>query len=284
MRIETIDGILKYAIGTGQYIKYPSFDIRNRDYQLAVRLNDDDMNKDLCKLINKIAKGRKLDDINGQKMKYRVKDEWFPFYTFSTVERLFLISYAATVFKKNVVLHYGFSQMRPKTLRTYINTFNESGYITIIVEQEDLLKIREMLTDSKLLVDFNYNELGDKTERCDVIEKLSELVREQVIDNMRDQYMFKEFDFSHERMNIIKQVTWSQKVSGTLDECLHYEQPLNNLSYQMRQIFDLISRRSDYLVLSEPDVMLNNYERKILFEYLKRADVTYKGIYLSEYQ
>lgn len=284
MRIETIDGILKYAIGTGQYIKYPSFDIRNRDYHLAVRLNDDEMNKDLCKLLNKIAKGRKLDDIDGQKMRYRVKDEWFPFYTLSTVERLFLISYAATAFKRNVVLHYGFSQMKPKTFRTYINTFNESGYITLIVERDDKLKIQEMLTDNKLLIDNIYTELGEKTERCDVEEKLAELVKEPVLDNMRDKYLFKDFDFSSERMNIIKQVTWSEGVHSTLNGCLVYDKPLNLPSYELRQIFDLISRKADYLILSEPDVMLSSFERRIFYEYLCRADVTYKGIYLSDYQ
>lgn len=278
MNIEKIDNVIKMAVGSGQYVKYPDFNIQNRDYLLAVRINED-VSKGLVSLLNKIGRKRKIDDIVGTSLKYRVKDEWYPMYTLSTVERLFMVSYLADTFKKSVMLHYGFSQMKQKTLRLFINTFKDSQFITVMCENDDYRDFIKMLEDTKYMPKWQFDEVG---ERGEIMEYFEEHKTENIVDNMRDSRLFIKNALKIERMNIVNAVTWSDKTYER-DGYLRLLNPLNEISPELLKLFELCCRDCDYLILKEPDVMLTQEERKIFYTYLSKAAETYKGIFLSEY-
>lgn len=278
MNIEKVDSVIKMAVGSGQYVKYPDFNIQNRDYLFAIRINEDN-SKGLVTLLNKIGRKRKIDDIVGLSLKYRVKDEWFPMYTLSTVERLFMVSYLADTFKKPVMLHYGFSQMRQKTLRLFMNTFKNSQYITIMCDDNDYKDFTKMEEDSKYNPKWQFEEVGD---RGDIMEYFDEYKTEDIVDNMRDSRLFIKNQLKVERMNVVRSVTWSDKAYER-DGYLRLSNPLNEISPELLNLLELCCRDCDYIILKEPDVMLTQDERKIFYIYLDKAKDTYKGIFLSEY-
>lgn len=270
--------ILKAAINADLYVKYPDFKIGSREHKAVLRLNEDSV-KELIGVLNKMSKGRKIEDISPQALKFRVKDDWYFFNQLSTSERLFMLAFISGRHKCNIVLHRGFSQMRPKLFRSFVSMFKDNDYLIVMCEDEELRSLNEMLQDNKVTVDFTYNDVG---ERLDITEKFTELKDEDFVDNIRGNKYFYFKDFKSERLNVIKSVTWANVVY-IRDGVLKIVNPLNELSPELIDLFTLMARESEYLILKEPDVFLDSDERRMFYEYLKRSEEMYKGIYLSEY-
>lgn len=279
MKIAKVSEMLKMAVGSKSYVKYPDFKLYARDYSLCLRLNDE-INKDLINMLNKISKHKKIDDISGKHMKFKVKDAWYPLSELSTAERIWMVSYAARVYKSNVMFRYGFNQMKQKTLRNYISEFKDCEYITILVDDDNDFKVlKEMISDSKVMANFNVTDVG---ERCELYEKLQELHSTTVIDNIRDTDMWVDVPLNIERMGIANNVLWANSVYSR-DGRLFINEPLNDVSDNLRKLLELCCKESEYLILNEPDVFLDKSEQKDFYNYLRKAANTYKGIYLSEY-
>lgn len=278
MRVLKVSDGLKMAVGSGSYIRYPDFALGQKDYQICLRLNDE-VNNELLKMLSKISRRYKIDDISGQHMKFRVKDNWMYFNQLSLAERFWMISYAAGVFKSNVVFRYGFTQLKQKTLRTFFSTFKDNEYVTLLVDNDVYDTCKQMLDDSKVMVNFTVTDVG---ERCELSEKMNELHRSSMVDNIRDVELLSNMDFNIERMNIVKSVLWADKVFDQ-DGHIIIINPLNYVSRDLIDLFELVCRDCEYLILREPDVFLNSFEREIFYNYLRGANHTYKGIYLSEY-
>ena len=108
--------------------------------EMASKLSKDDC-ADIVKMLNMIN-NQGIMEIDNRSMLYKIKDNkgeaLLPFSSMSTSEALFFTSALADKTKTNIFVSKDITQLTVKTLKTFVELFKNSRYVTVIFDDENV--------------------------------------------------------------------------------------------------------------------------------------------------
>lgn len=108
--------------------------------EMVSKISKDDCT-DIVNMLNMIN-NQGIIEINNKSMFYRVRDikgeSILPFNSMSTSEALFFVSALADKTKTKIFVSNDIMQLTVKTLKTFVNLFRDSEYVTVIFDDVNI--------------------------------------------------------------------------------------------------------------------------------------------------